>query len=53
MNRLFNVIPTFDDKMLDGLRLKMTVVKREGVTMVAGQDVSTGVIYVIKCVTEN
>jgi hypothetical protein len=52
MSRFFNGIPTYTDEMLDGKTLKMAVVKSEGHTVVAGQDVTTGIIYVIKHVIE-
>lgn len=52
MNAFFKTITPYADESLDGKTLKMAVVKSEGNTLVAGQDVDTGIIYVIKYVTE-
>jgi hypothetical protein len=49
MEQLFNPedIKTFNPKELDNKTLHIKTIQNEGVTIVAGKDMETGIVYVL------
>lgn len=49
MNNLFNLedIKTFEPKELDNKTLRIKTIQNEGVTIVAGKDTETGIVYLL------